>query len=98
LCRAFWGFDEHFKEQANQLFSSLDSAQQKQVQSVRQPQQQLSQPSAKVTSRCRSISTDRSSFSTHRSVDDDDDDDDDDGDSVKLVFANSYSREKSHMC
>ena len=73
VCRAFWGFDGHFREQANQLFSSLDSGQQKQVQSARQTQQQqqlgqqLGQPSAKNTSRLRSMSTDRGSLSTHRS-------------------------------
>jgi len=68
VCRAFWGFDEHFKDLANQLFSSLDSAQQKQVQSVRQqqPSSSSSQPASKLTSRCRSISTDRGSLTTHR--------------------------------
>jgi len=71
FCRAFWGFDEHFKDQANQLFSSLDRTQQKQVESVHQQQQQQSQssvPSSNLMSRTRSVSTDRGlPLSTHRS-------------------------------
>ena len=62
--RAFWAFDEHFKEQANQLFSTLDSGQQTQLTSVKQShhqqQQQMCPPS-----RLRSMSTDRGSLSSH---------------------------------
>lgn len=79
LWRAYWGFEEHFKQMAVALYNTLDSSQQKLLQGVSSSSSSTnslnnptntrqSSSSAKDKARTRSASNERALMSAYRSV------------------------------